>query len=131
MKAYKLFLQLPNLPKSLNKKLRSNRFALMRENRSFDMLIACECSAKKPKTPLLKANITLIRYSHRTLDYDGLVGSMKPVVDALVTCGVLSDDSWNVTGRWNVDQKFRPKSDGPLLEIMVQGLPRPQSCKQL
>jgi hypothetical protein len=122
-KKYKLFLQIPNLPKSLNKKLRSNRFALMRENRSFDMLLACECSAKKPKAPLERANITLIRHSHRTLDYDGLVGSMKPVVDALVSCGVLLDDSWRVLGRWNVDQRFRPKKDGPLLEIMVQSLP--------
>lgn len=86
------------------------------------MLVACECSDKKPKTPLSKAIISIVRHSHRTLDYDGLVGSLKPVVDALVTCGVLSDDSWKVLGKWNVDQKFRSKCDGPLLEILVQGL---------
>jgi len=85
------------------------------------MLIACECSDKKPIKPLEKAKIDIVRYSHRTLDYDGLVGSMKPVVDALVSCGVLKDDSWKVTGQWNVNQRFRPKKDGPLLEIMVRG----------
>lgn len=121
--SYKLFLQLETLPKSLNRKLRSNRFALHRENKAYDQLIACQCSSKLPKHPLQKANISLVRHSHRTLDYDGLVGSMKPVVDALVTCGVLSDDSWNVTGRWNVDQRFRPKSQGPLLEILIQEMP--------
>ncbi len=76
-----------------------------------------------PKKPLQKANITIVRHFWRTLDFDGLVGSMKPVVDALVTCGVLSDDTWAVTGAWNVSQKFRPKSQGPLLEILIQEMP--------
>jgi len=120
---YKLFLLLNQLPKPLNRKLRSNRWALARENKAYDQLIACQCSSRIPNKPLQKANITLIRHSHRTLDYDGLVGSMKPVVDALVTCGVLSDDSWNVTGKWNVDQRFRPKSQGQLLEILIQEMP--------
>jgi len=53
------------------------------------------------------------------LDFDGLVGSIKPVVDALVTCGILSDDSYKVTGPWDVTQKFRPKKSGELLEIFV------------
>lgn len=78
---------------------------------------------KLPPAPLTKANITLIRHSPRMLDFDGCVGSLKPVVDALVTVGVLSDDSWSVVGRWNVDQKYRPKSQGPLLEILINELP--------
>lgn len=53
------------------------------------------------------------------LDYDGLVGSMKPVVDALVTCGILKDDSYKVTGPWDVTQSFRPKKSGELLEVFV------------
>ncbi len=122
--SYRLQLSLDSLPKSLNIKLRSNRFKNHKENKSWDLMIACEVSNHgKPKTPLKKAHITLIRHSNRTLDYDGLVGSMKPVVDALVSCGVLKDDSWNVLGKWNVDQKFRPLDDGPLLEVIIEGLP--------
>lgn len=121
--SYKLFITLDQLPKSLNKKLRSNRFALHRENKAYDSLIACQCSSNLPTNPLQRANITIIRHSFRFLDYDGLVGSLKPIVDALVTCGVLSDDSWPVLGRWNVDQRFRPKAQGPLLEILVQEMP--------
>jgi hypothetical protein len=86
-------------------------------------MVELECAMKKPKAPLKRARLTLIRYSHRMLDYDGLVGSMKPVVDALVASGVLEDDSWNVLGAWSVDQRFRKKSDGPLLELLVQELP--------
>lgn len=123
--AYKLYLKLDVLPKSLNKKLRSHFHRNNEENRAWDMLVACEVSEKgKPKEPLEKANISIVRHSHRTLDYDGLVGSLKPVVDALVSCGVLIDDSWKVLGRWNVDQRFRSKNDGPLLEIVVQSLPQ-------
>ncbi len=120
--SYKLRLLIDSLPKSLNKKLRSHRFKNHSENKSWDRQIACMCSAKgiKPKTPLERAQITLIRHAHRTLDFDGLVGSLKPVVDALVTAGVLKDDSWAILGKWEVDQKFRPKSEGPLLEVVIE-----------
>jgi len=47
------------------------------------------------------------------------VGSLKPVCDALVTSGVLIDDSWKVLQAWEVDQVFRPKKDGPLLQIEI------------
>lgn len=73
-----------------------------------------------PPTPLKKALIRIVRHNYRMLDYDGCVGSLKPVVDALVTAGVLYDDNWNVTGAWDVDQQFRPKKHGPLLEIEVK-----------
>jgi hypothetical protein len=122
--SYKLFLQLDLLPKSLNIGLRTNRWKYQRQNKMWDMHIySVAKKAGIPKAPLQKANISICRHSHRTLDYDGLVGSMKPVVDALVSAGVLIDDSWNVTGRWNIDQRFRPKSQGPLLEILIQEMP--------
>ncbi len=87
------------------------------------MTILYLCRGKLPSKPLERVNLALCRHSHRTLDYDGLVGSMKPVVDALVSAGVIVDDRWSVTGKWNVNQVFRPKSLGPLLEIMVQEMP--------
>lgn len=116
---YSLKIEIDSLPKSLNKKLRSNRFKNHKENLMFDRLIHFKCLNKLPVKPLLKAKVSIIRHSFRMLDYDGCVGSLKPVVDALVTCGVLSDDSWNVLGAWVVDQKFRPKKLGALLEIEV------------
>jgi hypothetical protein len=117
---YKLELHLRVLPESLNKSLRAHHHARRKENKAFDHLIWAEVQGKKPKEPLELAAICLIRHSYRMLDFDGLVGSMKPVVDALVTAGVLADDSWNVTGPWLVDQKFRKKKDGPMLSIFVQ-----------
>lgn len=117
---YSLDLALPCLPVSLNRALRGNRAQYFRRNRRWDVLILSMCQRKLPPKPLEKARITLVRHSWRTLDYDGLVGSMKPVVDALVTAGVLVDDRWSVTGPWIVDQAFRPKKEGDLLTIRVE-----------
>ncbi len=121
---YKLYLSTDAVPRSLNKKLRSNRWKNSSENKAWDSLIfALASEKKKPSKPLLRAKICLVRHSHRMLDYDGLVGSLKPVVDALVSCEILKDDSWNILGKWDVDQRFRPKKDGQLLEILIQEMP--------
>lgn len=116
---YSLKIEIDSLPKSLNKKLRSHFHKNKKENDSWDRMIYFKCIRKLPLTPLVKAKIKITRHSHRTLDFDGFVGSLKPVVDALVTCGVLIDDSWKVLGAWEVDQIFRPKNKGCLLEIEV------------
>ena len=121
---YKLFLQIDQLPKSLNKGLRTHRYAYQRANKMWDMHVHAHCRLKGlPRKPLERVNITLVRHFWRTLDFDGLVGSMKPVVDALVTCGVLKNATWAITGKWNVDQKFIAKALGPLLEILIQEMP--------
>ena len=119
---YELKIAIHCLPKSLNKKLRSNRFKNNSENKRFDFLIAGMVRGRLPKEPLPKAHIKIVRHFYRTLDFDGLVGSMKPLVDAIVSAGVLKDDSWSVLGPWEVEQVFRPKSQGPLIEVIVTGL---------
>ena len=52
----------------------------------------------KPASPLKKARLTLVRYSSRCPDHDGLVSSFKTVIDALVRNGVLEDDSYQHIG---------------------------------
>lgn len=119
---YKLYLKIERVPHSLNKKLRKHYKANHRENKLWDHLIGFNVARKKPPVPLTRAKVTIVRHASRTMDFDGLVGSLKPVVDALVTCGVLSDDSWKVLGSWNVHQRFRPLKEGQMLEILVQSL---------
>jgi hypothetical protein len=62
-------------------------------------------SKQKPPTPWPRVRITAVRHSPRSLDFDGLVASLKPAVDALVRCGVMVDDTWQVTGQWDVSQQ--------------------------
>jgi hypothetical protein len=116
---YELLLTLPWCPTSLNKTLRTHYFKRGKANHAWNFYIAGFLHGKKPPQPLKQAHLRIVRHSHRALDFDGLVGSMKPVVDALVTAGVLADDSWKVLGAWEVDQVFRPKAQGQLLEIHV------------
>lgn len=110
------------MPKSLNKALRTNRFKANAKNKGWDLLVFGMIRHKLPATPLKKARIRIVRHFYRTLDYDGLVGSCKPVVDALVSAGLLESDSWNVLGVWDVSQEFRPKSAGPLLTVTVESV---------
>lgn len=117
---YKLDITLHSLPDSLNKGLRGHRMKYFAKNKKWDFLIFGMVRSKLPPKPLAKARITIVRHFWRSLDYDGLVGSMKPVVDALVDAGVLIDDAYKVTGPWIVTQEFREKKAGPLLTICVE-----------
>lgn len=123
MAPYLLELSIPWAPTSLNKTLRSHFRKRQKSNLEWDSYIWAETRGKLPEKPLEFASICLVRHSHRTLDYDGLVGSMKPVVDALVSAKVLKDDSWAVLGRWHVDQVFRQKKDGQMIVITVKEIP--------
>ena len=116
---YKLNLTFDVLPKSLNRELRSHRFLRSRTNKQWDWLVYHLVRNRLPPEPLQKARLKVVRRFYRTLDFDGLVGSLKPVVDALVTAKVIKDDSWNTLGAWEVSQEFRPKSEGPQLELWL------------
>jgi len=75
-----------------------------------------------PPVPLRRAKLTLIRYSSRCPDHDGLVSSFKTVIDALVKNRVLEDDSYEHIGmpeyRW---EKAPPKAGR--IEVFVEELP--------
>jgi hypothetical protein len=68
------------------------------------------CLYHRPKFPLVRAQLRLTRFSSRCPDYDGLVSSWKHVIDGLVICGILSDDTMDVIGMpvflW---EKYKPK----------------------
>ena len=106
------------LPKSLNVKLRSHYFELDKENKNWSFLINLAVYGKKPDKPLNKARIKVIRYCKKYLDYDGFVGSLKPVIDSLVKAELIIDDNWNVLKDWDLDQIISKDKLG--LEIELQ-----------
>jgi hypothetical protein len=116
---YRLSLDIDHLPKALNKSLRTHYHQLNKEKKRWHELIILLTLRNRPASPLPKANLKITRHYYRSLDYDGLVGSLKPVVDGLIHAQIIKDDSWGVLGAWEVDQQFRPKKHGPLLEIEV------------
>lgn len=38
-------------------------------------------------------SIAIVRHAPRTLDYDNLVGGLKPVIDAIKQLGIIADDT--------------------------------------
>lgn len=116
---YHLKLEIPELPASLNKSLRTYRHDRDRSNKKWYELIWLLTRSKRPDLPLKKARIKITRCYYRSLDFDGLVGSLKPVVDGLTRAGVIYDDRWKITGKWEIDQVFRPLKNGPLLIVEV------------
>lgn len=71
-----------------------------------------------PPRPLTKAKLTLIRHSSRCPDYDGLVVSFKPVVDALKKCGIIADDSMSVIGKPTYEWKKIGVREGKIAVIV-------------
>jgi len=80
-----------------------------RINKGWYELVRILTSRDLPPKPLNKCTVTAILYNARNLDYDGAVGSLKPLIDGFVHAGVMRNDSYVVTGPWQVDQKHCKK----------------------
>lgn len=117
---YTLTLEIKGLPKSTNQLLGSS-WGKKKDNAVlWKKIVKDYVRGKEPPEPLTRVKLSLVRCNYRTLDYDGCVASMKPVVDGLVEAGVLQNDTWKITGKWDVDQEFRPKELGGMIRIRVE-----------
>lgn len=122
---YWLELLLPGVPKTPNEIYSSNRFVRHKNAVNWKQIVYLTARGYEPQEPLTLVHLSLIRYAPRTLDYDGLVGSMKPIVDGLITRrdkkqglkkdereilwpGIIDNDTWAITGPWFVDQMPAP-----------------------
>jgi len=71
---------------------------LRREAAIFKSQIGLVTSGKRPPKPLMKAKVTLTRFSSIRPDHDGLVSSFKHILDGLVEAGILHDDNYDTIG---------------------------------
>lgn len=90
-----------------------------REAREWDRWIHLKSAGKRPALPLRKARLTLVRHSATPSDWDNLAASWKHPVDALVSCGILFDDSWSVIGVPEFRWEKAPRNKG-FVTIRVQ-----------
>lgn len=74
-----------------------------------------------PATPLKRAEVWLTRCSSGSLDDEGLRGSFKAVVDALVRLGVLEDDSPKHMLAHYAHEKAAPR--GGSIRVRVEEVP--------
>lgn len=105
--------QIDCLPESVNVVQRKFKHPMKRHkyHKQWYDLVYLSSIRQKPKEPWkkIKLSIHVYRHSMHHRDYDGLVGSFKPVVDGLIKTGLIIDDSYKVTGPWEVLQFHDPK----------------------
>lgn len=117
---YEIYIRIEgDLPKATNQILGAHWRAKHSNAVKWKRIISETAYAFRPEEILEKAHIRVVRHHYRLLDYDGLVGSLKPAVDSLKGI-VIKDDSYKITGPWSVTQEFRSKKQGPLLEMWVR-----------
>lgn len=109
---YRLELLIPGLPSSGNAKLDDHFMVQNIENKKWHELVYLHSrKAGLPLKPLNRAKLTLVRHGSLYLDHDNLYLSFKSIVDGLVLAGVIADDSWAVTHKWDVDQVKSKRKD--------------------
>lgn len=73
----------------------------------------------KPRFPLEKCHAVITRHSSKTVDFDNMVTSCKPIVDGLVDAGIMVDDSVEY---FSAEYLFvKCKRGKELLEIKLKG----------
>ena len=116
---YYLEIVIPGIPDSLNRTLRQHYKARNKTNKHWYDLVKTMVGRQAPRVPLKKAHIKIVRRYYRFLDWDGAVGSMKPILDGLVQARIIKDDTYKVTGPWDVTQEFLPKKDGGHVYLLI------------
>jgi hypothetical protein len=109
---YVLEFRLEILPRSPNELLRRHWATISNYNKRIYRLVSMGVGVNLPPGPLMRARLTLTRVSAGKMDRDNLRSSFKAVVDGLVRCGVLFDDSEDVIGEPTVRHDAGKKGKG-------------------
>lgn len=121
--SYRIEFVIKNLPERYNAFKNQHWAVKNAESKKWHRLVATAVMDMGgwPPVPLEKAKLILTRFSSKCPDYDGLVQSFKPVVDALILCKVIKDDNMNVIGRpeYNWEQ-VAPKNG--MIKVIVEAL---------
>lgn len=115
--SYSLSFELDKLPPSLNVFM---RWHYRKRSAEFKKIkLECQRRITKPESPLASYHITFTRFTTRALDIDNLVASFKPVLDALVNCGVIQDDKWCTTENLSYKQEKVAKMNEHKVRVEV------------
>ncbi len=115
---YKLFLELPGLPKPVNR-LTGEHWAVRFKNaRMWKQAVMAATYGRRPPVPLERARLTLTRISSCSPDPDGLVSSFKAIIDGLIAAKILENDRAKNIGmpiyKWI---KGKPKQGKVIIEV--------------
>ena len=116
---YKLFFELPGLPKTTNGS-HGNWRAAAAERRKWRKASTSRAYPYKPSSPLLKCRLTLTRCSTTKPDIDNLAISFKGVVDGLKDAMIIHDDTDKVViERYYLHEKA-PRNKGKICILIEE-----------
>lgn len=119
--SYSITFELPGLPRMANASGRSRNFwAIKKETDQWKKWVG-QVACPRPPSPLVRAKLTLIRFSSSEPDFDGLVHGFKPVIDGLKECGVLLDDKARNIGQSSYSWEKAPAKQGKI-RVVVEAL---------
>lgn len=119
---YSLYIRVDGLPKTPNQLMRKHWAIVSKERLIWHNAVAAAIGASRPKRPLAKASVRFVRNSAREPDFDGLCGSTKFLMDALVNCGIIVDDRPSIIGSPGFSWVKCKKGEG-YMEIFVKESP--------
>lgn len=120
---YRLELELIGLPKRINQAPGASWHSRHNESRKWHQRVLGSMIVKRltvPPMPLDRAKVTFIRHSSRCPDYDGLVHSFKPVMDALKKSLIIKDDSMAHVGIPEYKWVLAKKKEGKITVIVEE-----------
>lgn len=114
---YHLSLRLDGLPPMNTSHTRGHWSKAHREVLRWRTEIAVLTHQQRPAKPLAHARLTITRHSSVEPDLDNAAQAVKPILDALVSAGILLDDSPRVLARVYLWQRAAPRKGFIQLEL--------------
>ena len=121
---YELQFRLDGLP-PMGANTRRHWREVHRDNRSWLGWVAEATYGKCPAHPLRLASVWLTRHSSVEPDWDNMVSSFKPILDALESLGIIENDKMSVIGQPFYAWKKAPPGRG-FIEVAVRTPEPPQ-----
>lgn len=125
---FRLMFEIEDLPKTTNAMVSMHWRAKGEYVRAWHHSVFVAVGRSKPRQPLRHAKLTLTRHSSVEPDFDGLVSSFKPLIDALIKCGVIVNDKVSNIGQSEYHWRKAPPKKGKI-QVIVQEVTFPTPIK--
>jgi Holliday junction resolvase RusA-like endonuclease len=117
---YHVIIEISGLPKTVNELGRKHWAVKVKHNRKWQEEIFYALQKKeRPEKPLEKVVLQFTRYSSMEPDFDNLVNSFKPIMDALVKAKIIKDDKPSIVGNPTYGWQKCKKGEGKI-EIEIK-----------